>query len=849
MKLPSVISHSVAAFFRHGPILAVGSIFSLTLFLSLALLTMPVWAQEAPQEPAIEILSSEDTTCYYLTWKDEEVNPVFNAYKAITVAVTLPYTGIIEEATLLLRSANVRSAGLHPILINGVDTGYTPPHDDYPTCDAPRPPIQEYPLDLSKTPVHPGVNTIHLDTAGATDIWGADYIAIRVKGHDLKGGHFESIVFPGENGQNVKAELLLPNNLQDNSPLLMLFHGWRGTPNETFFTDYTPAAIENGWIIVSPQQRGQNLLGAGGQPLASRRSQHDAIKLLDYMQTHYHTDPARVYVGGFSMGGMMAGVLAAKYPDRFAAVVTHMAITDLRDWYYEAGEYRQAQIITETGGTPQEVPFEYDRRSPKELASNLSNTPIAVIHGISDTVVAPRHAQDFYDAIQAAIPTHAELHWYSGGHEPAQTPPFGGVWAADFMKAYRLNSNPTHLRLVTDESKSYYWLTIASPKVEPWRNFTRVDVDVHAAEERILATVDDVLPVTLRFDLRQMGLDARVSYVISQTNQYEGSNITAVTPLDGQLNVVVPKGETQLELFPNRGNMPVAITLQRGKDGYDGVIDSYLYAWAPDSNYGSSTNVTLRPGAVQRGLMRFELENLLPDNIRITSANLYLYDNASGPNMTVNLHHLTRAWNENEVTYNQAAAGEAWTHPGGDFAPDVAATLQLDSSSARYVNVSVLDSVQAWVAHPAENHGWLLDVSQAGYNSSRSVQASDFWDANRRPKLKIIYQPIPYGKVHGVVYNDRNRNRQHDDGEPLLAGAQVILQQNGKEVARKTTGPDGSYQFERLDSGSYQLLELAPTGYGPARPASNTFFSVAAGDDLSFDFAHDPPLYLPLQWH
>ena len=821
--------------------------FSLLLLLSLALLTNSAPAQASPQGDALEILSTEDTTCYYLTWKDEEVNPVYHAYKAITVAVTLPYTGVIEEATLLLRSANVRAEGIHHIVVNGVDTGYTPPHDDYRTCDPPRPPIREYTLDLTQVPVRPGVNTIHLDTEGATDVWGVDYIAIRVRGHDLLGGHFESIIFPGENGQNVNAELMIPDNVQANAPLLMLFHGWRGVPTETFFTDYTPAAIENGWIIASPQQRGQNLLGPGGQPLASRRSQHDAIKLVDYMQTHYHTDPARTYVGGFSMGGMMAGVLAAKYPDVFAAAVTHMAITDLRDWYYEAGEYRQMQIITETGGTPQEVPFEYDRRSPKELASNLSNTPIAVVHGISDTVVLPRHAQDFYDAILAADPTHAELHWYAGGHDPSQAPPFGGVWAVDFMKNYRLNSNPTRLRIRTDESKSYYWLTILSPKVEPWRGFTQVDADVQPAEERILATVHDAVPVTLKFDLQKMGLDARVSYVVSKTNQYEGSSITAVTPLDGKVTVSMPKGETQLELFPNRGNMPVAIELQRGKDGYNGVIDSYISAWATDSNYGGSTSITLRPGAVYRGLIRFDLENILPDNIRITSANLYLYDNASGPNMIVDFYPLTRSWNETEVTYNRAASGQPWTQPGGDFAPASVATMHLDSSSARYVSVNILQSVQDWVAHPDQNHGLLMDVSQADSNQARSVQASDFWDPNQRPKLKIIYQPIPFGQVSGVVYNDANRNRQHDAGELTLAGATVFLLQNGAEVERQTTGADGRYHFDRLDSGSYQLQETSPAGYGPARPASNIYFSVATGDDLTFDFAHDPPLYLPLQ--
>ncbi len=852
MKIPPL--HLLARH-RHYPF-SIKAVFITGIALSLLLLTFsvlvvnPAAAQTSPQDNLVEVLSYEDTTCYYLTWKDSEIDPVKNAYKTVDIAITIPYTGVIEEATLLLRSANVRAEGIHPIVINGVDTGYTPPYSDgYPTCDAPRPAIREYPLDLTVVPIHPGVNTVRLTTEGTTDIWGADYIAIRVRGYDIKGGHFESIVFPGENGQDVNAELLLPDDMQPDSPLLVLFHGWRGTPIEPFFTDYTPAALEQGWIVASPQQRGQNALGPGGQPLASLRSQHDAIKLVAYMKSHYQIDPDRIYVGGFSMGGMMAGMMAAKYPDTFAAAVTHMAITDLRDWYYEAGEYRQSQIITETGGAPYEIPFEYDRRSPKELASNLKNTPIAVVHGISDTVVPPHHAQDFYDAIEANDPVRAELRWYPGGHDPSQTPPVGGVWAVNFMKDYSLNENPTNLRIRTDESKSYYWLTITAHKSDPWRSFTRVDVDVQPADERILATVNDVQPVDLSFDLVKMNLDSHVSYVVSQTNDLLGSSIQAVTPLNGHLNITAPQGATQLEIFPNRGDMPVEVVLRRGKDGYDGVQDAWINQWSPDANYGASNNINLRPGAVQRGLLRFDLENLLPDNIRITSANLYLYDSSDdpdSPDMTVEFHHLGRNWSESEVTYNRAETGQQWTHQGGDFDAAPVASINLAGSQPRYVSINILDSVRAWVADPSSNHGLLLNVSQSSNNKARFIRSSEFWEQEQRPWLKIIYQPIPFGEVSGVVYEDANRNRQYDAGEPLLAGAVVALQQNGVTLSQQTTGVDGAYHFDQLTSGSYQLHETPPSGFAPAQPTGNIFFTISNGDALTFNFGHDPRLYLPI---
>ena len=837
------------------PLIIAGLALSLMLFGFAMLIVRPAVALSPQDSPPIEVLSYEDETCYALRWQASEENPTENWYQTADIAISIPYTGVIEEATLLLRSTNVRAgeAARHPIYINGVDTGYAPSPDDYGTCNNSDPnAIIQYPLDLGKVVITPGVNIVTLTAAGTTDNWGADYVAIRVRGHDIKGGYFESVIFPGENGQDVNAELLLPYDSNTRPrPLLVLFHGWRGVPIDPYFTDYTPAALEQGWIVASPQQRGQNALGPGGQPLASLRSQHDAIKLVAYMESHYQIDPERVYVGGFSMGGMMAGMMAAKYPDTFAAAVTHMAITDLRDWYYEVSDYRQSQIITETGGTPQEMPFEYDRRSPKELASNLKNTPIAIVHGISDTVVPPHQAQDFYDAIALNTPVSEELHWYQGDHNPAETPPFGGAWAVNFMKDYKLNANPVSLRIHTDESKPYYWLTITSPKTT-WRTFTQVDADVDAGHEQISVTVNDNYSVDLRFDLARVGLDDRVSYVISQTNDATGSSIQAVTPLDGKLNVTAPAGETHLDIFPNRGSMPVEMFLQRGKDGYQGVTDAWIDQWHLDSNHGDDNIINLRPNGVQRGLIKFDLGGMLPDHIRITSADLYLYDNGGGPDMTINFYPLTRSWDESSVTYNQAASSQPWATAGGDYASNPVASLTLNGSSASYVNFSLLDAVRAWVADPSSNHGLLLDVAQSNYSGSRSVQASEFWDQNQRPELKIIYEPIPptptpaLGSVSGVVYEDANRNRQYDAAEPLLAGAVVTLQQNNATVAQQTTGVDGAFHFTQLSSGSYQLHETPPSGYASAQPTGNVFFTISGGDNLIFNFAHDPRLYLPI---
>ncbi|PWU00036.1 MAG: prolyl oligopeptidase [Bacteroidetes bacterium] len=191
-------------------------------------------------------------------------------------------------------------------------------------------------------------------------------------------------------------------DVNEKLPLAVFLHTW-STNFEQRFPELEAGIAKRGWIMIEPDFRGRN---DHPEACGSELAQQDILDAVAWARERFIVDTDRIYLFGFSGGGMMTMLMCARHPEYWAAASSWCGISDLIEWYsYHRNAYYGNLMNQCFGGSPnknKKIKNAYRERSPITYFSKGITVPLFIAAGKNDTIVPPMQSINAFNLLCVA---------------------------------------------------------------------------------------------------------------------------------------------------------------------------------------------------------------------------------------------------------------------------------------------------------------------------------------------------------------------------------------------------------------------------------------------------------------
>ncbi|AEO58247.1 carbohydrate esterase family 1 protein [Thermothelomyces thermophilus ATCC 42464] len=135
----------------------------------------------------------------------------------------------------------------------------------------------------------------------------------------------------GSNPSNTKMFIYVPDKLAPNPPIIVAIHYCTGTAQAYYSgSPYARLADQKGFIVIYPESPYSGTCWDVSSRAALTHNgggdSNSIANMVTYTLEKYNGDASKVFVTGSSSGAMMTNVMAAAYPELFAAGIAYSGV-------------------------------------------------------------------------------------------------------------------------------------------------------------------------------------------------------------------------------------------------------------------------------------------------------------------------------------------------------------------------------------------------------------------------------------------------------------------------------------------------------------------------------------------